>query len=105
MVGSHSSPCFRWRFLMQTDAAARICAWAERLEELGRPDEARRVLREALDTADDPVSIALMLSELEVATGTTGLAGELLRKVLEGSPGNLPAVRMLARMLLDERRA
>jgi tetratricopeptide (TPR) repeat protein len=90
---------------MQADVAARICAWAERLEELGRPDEARRVLREALDTADNPASIALMLSELEVGTGTTGLAGELLRKVLGDNPGNIPAVRMLARMLLDEGKA
>jgi uncharacterized protein HemY len=83
------------------DAAARVCAWAERLEELGRADEARRVLQEALDRLGDPASVTLMLAELEVRAGTTSRAAELLRKAVGDDPGNFPAAHMLAKILLD----
>ncbi len=72
---------------------------------MGRPNEARRILREALDRPGDPVSVTLMLAELEDRAGATARAVELLHKVLGDDPGNLSAARMLAKMLLDEGKA
>jgi len=84
------------------DVTARVCAWAGHLEEMGRQDEARQVLREALDSPGDPVPVALTLAALEDRAGATARAAELLRKVLGDDPGNLSAARMLAMMMLDE---
>jgi len=84
---------------------ARVCAWAGHLEEMGRQDEARQVLREALDSPGDPVPVALTLAALEDRAGATARAAELLRKVLGDDPGNLSAARMLAMMMLDEGKA
>jgi tetratricopeptide (TPR) repeat protein len=82
-------------------ASARLRAWAERLEELGRVEESRRVLQEALDRSTNPVPAALMLAQLDARTGAAAQAAELLRKVLGDNPGNLRAAQMLARILLD----
>jgi tetratricopeptide (TPR) repeat protein len=83
------------------DAAKRVRAWAEHLEELGRAEEAQRVLREALERDGNEVSIALMLAGLQARAGAPERAVELLRKILGDHPGNLAATRMLARLLLD----
>src|SRR5260370_13675808 len=87
------------------DAAARVCAWAGRLEKLGRPEEARKVLLEGLDHPGARSLVAVSLAELEVRSGTTARAAEVLRKVLGDDPGNLPATRMLAELLLDAGKA
>ncbi len=87
------------------DAAARVCAWAERLEEMGRPDEARRVLQDALNGPSDSIPVTLMLAEREARVGAAERAAELLSKVLGDDPGNIPAACILARTLLDAGKA
>jgi len=105
MIGPHPGSMPSHETSEAADAAARVCTWAERLEEMGRPGEARRVLQEALDRLGDPVPVTLMLAKLEDRTGATARAAELLHKVLGDDPGNVPAARMLAEMLLDEGKA
>jgi tetratricopeptide (TPR) repeat protein len=68
---------------------------------MGRAEDARRVLQEALDRSGNPVPVALMLAELDARMGATVQAAELLRKVLGDNPGNLPTAQTLARILLD----
>ena len=104
-MGPHAGFMPRQETPEAADAAVRVCAWAERLEELGRVDEARRVLQEALDRLGDPAAVTLMLAELEARTGTTARAAELLRKVLGDDPGDVPAARLLAIILLDAGKA
>jgi tetratricopeptide (TPR) repeat protein len=82
------------------DAAARVRAWAQRLYELGRPQDALRVLREAVDQPGDAVELALALAEADDRAGQSAEATELLYKVLRDDPGNVRAVSMLAWMLL-----
>lgn len=87
------------------DAAERICAWAEKLDDLGRSEEARRVLLEALDGPCDSTPVALALARLETRAGAADRAAELLTKVLGDDPGNVRAARMLATALLNAGKA
>ena len=82
------------------DAAERVCAWAENLEELGRPDDALRILREALDRHGGVARVALALADLETRTGAPERAAQLLRKVVADGPDDVSAIRMLAQALL-----
>ena len=84
----------------KVDASARICAWADHLAALGRTDEARQVLLDALAGPGDPVPIMIALAELEADAGETARAAERLRKVIGDDPGNVAAVRALARTWL-----
>ena len=83
------------------DSEAQVLAWAGRLVELGRIDDARQVYLEALDSAADPVPLTLALAQLECDAGAADRAEELLRRVLVNRPGNLDAARGLAEVLLD----
>jgi predicted negative regulator of RcsB-dependent stress response len=87
------------------DAAARVCAWAARLEESGRVDEAKRILLAALDAPGDQSLVTLSLARLEDRAGAPARAAGLLRKVLVDAPGNLAAARFLAGILLAEGKA
>jgi tetratricopeptide (TPR) repeat protein len=84
------------------DAESRVCAWADRLEALGRVEDARRVLREALDRPHGDIAISLRLADLEKSAGDKSRAAELLRKVLGECPGHVEAARRLVQLLLTE---
>ena len=83
------------------DAVAEVLAWGRRLVELGRLDDARQVLLDALDGAADPVPMTMALAWLEYDAGAAGRAAEFLRKVLVDRPGNTEAAQGLAQVLLD----
>jgi tetratricopeptide (TPR) repeat protein len=84
------------------EATDRVCAWAGRLEQSGRVDEARLVLLAALDAPGDQSPVIFQLAQLEDRAGAFAPAAELLRRVLGDTPGNLTAAGLLARMLLAE---
>ena len=86
----------------EADASARVRAWAGRLAELGRVDQARQVLRAALDDHGDQVSVALQLAKLDITVGASASAIGLLQKTLGDHPGDLECVRLLGETLLAE---
>jgi len=87
------------------NASVRACAWADHLVTLGRVDQARQVLRAALDGTGDRRSVALELAKLDISSEASASAVELLRKVLEDHPGDLDTVRLLTETLLADGQA
>src|ERR1700733_11528919 len=87
------------------DSAARVCAWADHLEDVGRLSDARDFLRAALDRHGDVTQIMVRLAEVEHDDGHPAQAVEILSKALSEHPGDLLASRTLAEMLLTEGRA
>jgi tetratricopeptide (TPR) repeat protein len=86
------------------DAAARVCAWANHLEEAGRTADARDVLRAALDRHGDVAQIMVRLAELERDDDHPVQAIEILAKALSEHPGDVEAGRALAGLLFVEGR-
>lgn len=87
----------------ETDAVARVRAWANRLQELGRTDDARNVLRAAVDSSDgNTVPLAVELAKCERRAGVPARAIEVLREVLGDDPGDPAAAGLLAETLLAE---
>jgi hypothetical protein len=89
MIGPHPGSTPLQKTSEAADAAARLCAWARRLEEMGRLDDARRVLREALDRPDDPVPVTLMLAELEDHAGLAAPPPGASRPAAAGGHGRV----------------
>ena len=86
----------------EADPSARACAWADRLADLGRVEQARRVLRTALDDHGGQISLALQLARLDITAGASASAIELLRKILGEHPGDLDCIRLLGETLLAD---
>jgi tetratricopeptide (TPR) repeat protein len=84
---------------MADDEAARVCAWANRLQELHRIAEARQVLLDALDSPGDTTEIMVGLAELERDQADFTRAIELLKKVLDDNAGSKRANHLLAEIL------
>lgn len=82
------------------DAADRACTWAAKLAELGRLDEAKRVLAKALDDRGGPAPVARLLALLEATDGATDRTLDLLRGILRTAPAdNLTAEKLIGLLL------
>ena len=86
------------------DAAGRACAWAEKLDALGRRDEARQVLVGALDDRGGPAQVARTLASIEAADGAPDRAVERLQGILDSTPDDHSTAKMLIDLLLARRR-
>lgn len=87
------------------DGAARVCAWADHLENAGRISDAREFLQTELGQHGDGTGIAVRLAVLERDNGHLDQAIETLAKVRGAHSGDLLAGRILAEILLTEGRS